>query len=63
MNIDYEKLREDLINYFGSAIAFFSVATMDVIRVENASEYELIQIAEQNGFNLSEYELSNTFKL
>ena len=63
MNIDYEKLREDLIDYFGSAIGIFQVAIIDVTRVENASNLELLQIAKQNGFDLSEYELSKTFKL
>lgn len=63
MNIDYEKLRQDLKDYFGTAIGFMPVAIMDVIRVENASEEELIQIAIQNGFNLSEYEYTKTFKI
>lgn len=63
MNIDYEKLRRDLIDYFGSAIGLFPVAVMDVVRVENASNSELLEIANQNGFNLSEYELEKTFRL
>ena len=37
MNIDYEKLRKDLIDYFGSAIELFPASIMDVIRVENAT--------------------------
>lgn len=56
MNIDYEKLRKDLIDYFGSATSFYGAAYMDVIRVENASYEELISIALNNGFNLSDYE-------
>ena len=63
MNIDYQKLREDLIDYFGSAISLFPIAVMDVIKVENASCGELLEIANQNGFDLSEYELGKTFKL
>ena len=63
MNIDYEKLREDLVDYFGSAMGFFPVAVMDVIKVENASNGELLEIASQNGFDLSQYELGKTFKL
>lgn len=54
-NIDYEKLREDLINYFGSATSFYSVAYMDVIKVQNASNEELIYIALQNNFDLEDY--------
>ena len=55
-NIDYERLRKDLIDYFGSATPMFGVAYMDVIRVENASYQELIKIAIENGFDLSDYE-------
>ena len=62
MNIDYEKLREDLIDYFGSATVLFSLAVMDVINVENTTNYELLQIAQQNGFDLSDYEIK-TFRL
>lgn len=63
MNIDYEKLRGDLMDYFGSAIGLFSVAVMDVIKVENASYSELLEIADQNGFDLSNYKLGKTFRL
>ena len=63
MNIDYEKLRKDLIDYFGSAIGIFPVAVLDVMKVENATHDELLQIASQNGFDLSNYELGKTFRL
>lgn len=63
MNIDYEKLRRDLIDYFGSAIGLFPVAVLDVVRVENASNSELLEIANQNGFDLREYEIGKIFKL
>ena len=63
MNIDFERLRQDLIDYFGSAMELFPVAVMDVIRVESATYDELLEIANQNGFDLSEYELGRTFKL
>lgn len=57
MDIDLERLRNDLLNYFGSAYGFgFSIAVLDLSRVEIASEEELIQIAVQNGFNLENYE-------
>ena len=57
MDIDLERLRNDLLNYFGSAYGFgFSIAVLDLSRVEIASEEELIQIAIQNGFNLENYE-------
>ena len=46
--IDYEKLREDLMDYFGSAMMYYPVAVVDLSRVENASEEELIFIAIKN---------------
>ena len=57
MNIDYEKLRNDLIDYFGSAMVVVSpVAIFDIDRVERANESELIQIAIENGFDICQYE-------
>ena len=57
MNIDLEKLRNDLIDYFGSAMVVVSPAAIfDIDRVERANESELIRIAIQNGFDLSNYE-------
>lgn len=58
-NIDIESLRYDLINYFGSAMPMFPVATMDLIEVENASEDKLIEIALRNGFDLNNYRINN----
>ena len=56
MNIDYEKLRQDLVDYFGSAMVLFPASVIDVVRIENASNDELLQVANQNGFDLSNYE-------
>ena len=63
MNIDYDRLRDDLKDYFGSAIGIMPVFIMDVIRVENASEDELLQIARENGFDISKYESYKSFRL
>lgn len=57
MDVNFDKLREDLIDYFGSAMGMFSVAMMDVSNVERASEQELIKCAKQNGFDLRQYQL------
>ena len=57
MNIDFDKLREDLIDYFGTAMGAFPVAVMNVTEVEKASDRELIRIATQNSFDLSDYEI------
>ena len=56
MNIDIEKLRRDLIDYFGTAMASgFGMAVMDLTRVERASDEELINIALDCGFDLNDY--------
>ena len=56
MNIDFEKLRSDLINYFGTAMmSGFGMAVMDLTRVERATDEELIEIALECGFNLNNY--------
>lgn len=55
MNIDIERLREDLINYFGTASFYNPIAMMDLVNVESASDKEVIQIAIQNGFDLDRY--------
>lgn len=60
MEIDIEKLREDLIDYFGTAMFNASpLAIMDLTKVENASPQELIKIAQDNHFDLSEYQVNN----
>ena len=55
LNIDIERLRRDLIDYFGAAIRIYPVAIMDIIEVESSSYYKLIEIAKSNGFDLNKY--------
>lgn len=54
--MDYEKLREDLKDYFGTAMSFNPMAVIELSLVENASYDKLVEIAIQNGFDLSDYE-------
>ena len=62
--IDFERLREDLVDYFGSAMFNgFPMAVVDVTQVEMASNEQLIQIAQSNGFDLNNYTKSTGFKL
>ena len=59
MNIDYERLRRDLIDYYGTAtFSGFGMAMIEISRVENASNEELVYIAKRNGFCLENYEKS-----
>lgn len=62
--INYEQLRADLIDYFGTAMIYgFGAALIDIEEIESASNEKLIQIANQNGFNLNDYVKSTGFKL
>lgn len=56
MEINVEKLRNDLIDYFGTALFNGnSMVIVDLSKIEQANDYELIEIAIQNGFNLNNY--------
>ena len=57
ITIDIDELRNDLINYFGSAMQYNQVAMMELIKVEQASDNEIVNIALKNGFNLYDYEI------
>ena len=57
ITIDIDELRNDLINYFGSAMQYNQVAMIELIKVEQASDNEIVNIAIKNGFNLYDYEI------
>lgn len=62
--IDIERLRKDLIDYFG--IAMFNglpQAIIELSRVENASPSELINIAQNNGFDINDYVIGKSLYL
>ena len=54
--MDYERLREDLIDYFGTAMKYNPMAVIELSEVQSASNQKLIEIARKNGFDLSDYE-------
>lgn len=58
MTIDVDKLRQDLIDYYGSATPYYPQAIMDISRIENASPEELVNIALENNFDLEEYDVN-----
>lgn len=63
LELDYQRLRADLIDYFGTGMFNASpIAMIELSKVENANPQELIQIALRNNFDLSNYQL-NTKKL
>ncbi len=57
ITIDIDELREDLINYFGTASSYNPLAIMDLIKVEKASDEEVVKIAIKNGFDITKYEI------
>lgn len=62
--IDIERLRRDLIDYFGTAIFNGSPqAIIELSKVENASPNELISIAINNGFDINDYVIGKSLYL
>ena len=53
--IDVDRLREDLIDYFGAATPINQLAYADIIAIENASDRQIVQIAQANGIDLEKY--------
>ncbi len=54
--IDVNRLRRDLKDYFGTAMFNgFPMAVMDLSNVERLSDSELIQLAQKNGIDLRKY--------
>ena len=59
--IDVEKLRDDLIDYFGTAMTTgYGAAMVDIQKIEKASAEEVIKIAMENRIDLSNYRKSLT---
>ena len=58
MNIDIEKLRQDLINYYGTAIEYNPMAMMNLIEIEKASPTRVIEIAISNNIDLDDYQIN-----
>lgn len=57
MNIDYDRLRRDLVEYFGTASSINPTAIYELQKVYSATELELEKIAKRNGFNINNYEI------
>ena len=62
MNIDIDRLRRDLIDYFGSAMNYNPLAIIELTKVERATPQELINIAISNNIDLDDY-IINDFSL
>lgn len=57
MNIDYERLRADLIDYYGSAMSYNPMAVIELSKVQSASNNKLIEYALKNNFDLEDYKI------
>lgn len=53
---NFDLLRNDLIDYFGTATYYNPVARADLIMVSTCSNTDLINIAINNNFDLTKYE-------
>ena len=54
--IDVERLRNDMMDYYGTAIFNdFAMAAMNVQFIEMASDQDLIAIAQKEGVDLTKY--------
>lgn len=55
-NINIEELREDLINYYGTAMFNASpLAIIELSKIQTASDEEVIKTAINNNFDLNKY--------
>ena len=54
-DIDFDSLRNDLKDYFGSATPFYQVALADVINIDIVSDIELLNIINQTDLNILNY--------
>ena len=61
-DINYDLLRDDLINYFGTAMYYNPLAQSDLVMVSSCSNSELINIAINNNFDLSRYERGKRYE-
>ena len=56
MEIDFERLRTDLIDYFGTGmISGIGALSINISVIKRASNDKLIEIAINNNFNLENY--------
>jgi len=54
--LNIEKLRNDLIDYYGTAMFNASpLAILELTKIKNASDNEIINIAIKNNFDLNKY--------
>ena len=56
IGMDLERLRKDIIDYYGTAIfSGFPMAMMDLADIERMTEVKLVKTAKELGFDISKY--------
>ena len=55
MEIDFDALRDYLIDYFGTASSYNPVALIELTEVETASPKKLVEIAIRNNVDLDDF--------
>ncbi len=62
-NIDYNKLRRDLIDYYGTGSMYHPEMIILLTKLENCSNQELIAFAISNNINIENYIIDNKIRL
>lgn len=61
-NLNIERIRNDLINYYGTAIFNASpLAIIELSKIEKATDEEIIKIAKKNHVDLNKYAEYNEY--
>ena len=56
VTIDVDRLRRDIKDYYGTAMFNAApISVMDLSQIERASDLEIIEIAQRNGIDISDY--------
>ena len=56
VTIDVDRLRRDIKDYYGTAMFNATpISVMDLSQIERASDLEIIEIAQRNGIDISDY--------
>ena len=63
MIVDIERLRKDLMDYYGTASqSGFPMAVAELGNVESATPYELVEMAKNAGVDLSDYTIDDDYE-
>ena len=54
---DFDRLRQDLLDFFGTSMMFNPMAVLNVVDVEKADNEKLLHLAQSNGFDLDNYKV------